>query len=156
MSKNKSKNKNKIKNIESNNSNESVKFNDKQLELVLKEIRSMHENQNEQINKSLKEIGNLNLIQNKVSDSFSRIVRWTMFSLFIVIGIILTLGALINICTLWSPNIFNNIAVIILLILGIILIILGFSIIKIDDRNYLISVFSAIVALAALIVAIYK
>lgn len=156
MSKNKSKNKNKIKNIESNNSNESVKLNDKQLELVLKEIRSMHENQNDQINKSLKEIGDLNLIQNKVSDNFSRIVRWTMFSLFIVIGIILTLGVLINICTLLSPNIFNNIAVIILLILGIILIILGFSIIKIDDRNYLISVFSAIVALAALIVAIYK
>ena len=143
MSKNKSKNKNKIKNIESNNSNESVKFNDKQLELVLKEIRSMHENQNEQINKSLKEIGNLNLIQNKVSDSFSRIVRWTMFSLFIVIGIILTLGALIYICTLWSTNIFNNIAVIILLILGIILIILGFSITKIEDRNYLISASSA-------------
>ena len=156
MSKNKKRRKNKNENIESNNFNEYFKFNDKQLSTILKEIKLIHENQNEKIDKSVKEINDFNLEQNKIKDSFSRVVRWTMFTLFVAVGIILTFGTVFNIPVLWNSDFYNNLAVIILIALGIVLIVLGASIIKIDDRNYLISIFSAIVALAALIVSIIK
>ena len=79
-----------------------------------------------------------------------------MFTLFFAVGIILTFGTIFNIPVLWNSDFYNNLTVIILIALGIVLIVLGASIIKIDDRNYLISIFSAIVALAALIVSIIK
>ena len=154
MSKNKRKNK--LENVNNNRFGEYVQFNEKQLKFILNEIKLIHENQNEQINESLKAINDYNLEQNKIKDIFSRIVRWTMFSLFIVVGLMLCIGAISLLPSIWNDDFFNNSAIVILIVLGIILIILGISIIKINDRNYLISVFSSIVALAALIVSIIK
>ena len=83
-----------------NANNEYLKLSDKQIDYILKEIKNIHENQSEQLNKMIKEINDFNLGQNKIKDTFSKVVRWVMFSLFISVGFMLVIGTIVSIPTL--------------------------------------------------------
>lgn len=135
---------------------EEIKIYDKQLNEFIKKIEIIHDSQNKKIEATLVRINNENKKNEEVNDGFSKFVRWLLTILFCGFGIFMILGTINSIKTLWNGNFINDLAVIILFIISICSIVLGISIHKIKNRNYLISVFSALVAFTALIVALIK
>lgn len=87
-------------------------------------------------------------------DRFSQFVKISLAIAFIGLSILLLFTALIDFKILWGNTLIEHISYIILFILLFLLIPVGVGIYKEKDRNYIISVLSAIVSIIALIISI--
>lgn len=89
------------------------------------------------------------------NDLFSHVIKVGLSTLCIGFGILFAVGTIANWSNLWSGGM-QNLAVIMMLLCCVLLILLGIDIWKEKDRNYLLSMFSSLVALAALGVTIFS
>ena len=89
------------------------------------------------------------------SDVFSTILRVALSMLFCGYGSVMFILLLTNWGTYWIGGI-QNVAVIFTLFIFVACIAIGIGIWKEKDRNYLVALFSALVALVALIVSLVK
>lgn len=87
-------------------------------------------------------------------DRFSQFVKISLAIAFVLLGKLLLFTALIDFKILWGNTLIEHISYIILFILLFSLIPVGVGIYKEKDRNYIISVLSAIVSIIALIISI--
>ena len=138
------------------NSSNELYINEKQLNKLIAFIELSHDNQYEKIANILVKINEDNQKKDEVNDGFSKFVRWALTALFCGFGAFMIFGVFTSIKAIWKNNFINDLSVIILIIISIYCIALGICIHKIKNRNYLISVFSTLVALTALIVALIK
>lgn len=94
--------------------------------------------------------------ENQKSDGFSYFIKWSIAILFFTVAIAI-IYSLYSICgEFWDTGWANRVALVIVAIAGFDCAALGIEILKEKDRNYIISLFSALVALVALIVALIK
>ncbi len=91
----------------------------------------------------------------KGNDLFSKIIQGVLTVLFIFIGLFIIGFLITSWSTLWI-NAANKVTVVAMFVIAVTLIALGVDIHRETDRNYLISLFSALVSLVALIVALVK
>jgi hypothetical protein len=89
-------------------------------------------------------------------DGFSSFIKWSLAGAFITFGLAIIIALVNQWSAFWVDKWVNKIAAIIVVIAGLDSIILGAELFKEKDRNYVVSVFSALVALVALIVTLVK
>ena len=95
------------------------------------------------------------IIKSKKTDMFSSVIRWILFFVFVGFGIGLIAVLVSNWSSYWTGGV-NNISTLCMILIGLISTVIGVDIFKEKDRNYIISLFSALVALVALIVTLIK
>ncbi len=95
------------------------------------------------------------VIKNNKSDVFSSIIRWILLIVFAGFGIGLIAVLISNWSTYWVGGI-NNISTLCVIVIGVISVVIGIDIFRERDKNYIVSLFSALVALVALIVTLVK
>ena len=91
----------------------------------------------------------------KKEDAFSIVLKSVLSVLFCGFGIVIIIAIIRNWSTYWIGGA-NNLATLCVLFVGLICFAIGVDIFKEKDRNYLVSLFSALVALVALIVSLIK
>ena len=89
-------------------------------------------------------------------DGFSFLLKLFIGLSLIIFSVIMEIGLFTAWNEFWSGNWINKMACIISVVAGVDCFILGVEMLKEKDRNYIISLFSALVALVALIVALVK
>ncbi len=95
------------------------------------------------------------IIKSKKADMFSSIIRWTLSFVFAGFGVGLIAILVANWSSYWTGGV-NNISTFCVILIGLISTVIGIDIFREKDRNYIISLFSALVALVALIVTLVK
>lgn len=94
--------------------------------------------------------------ENQKSDGFSCFIKWSIAILFFIVAI----AIIYSLCSIWrefwDKGWANRIALFVVAISGLDCLFLFIEILREKDRNYIISLFSALVALVALIVALIK
>lgn len=94
--------------------------------------------------------------ENQKSDGFSYFIKWSIAILFFTVAIAIAYSLYSIWGEFWDTGWANRVALFIVAIAGFDCAVLGIEILKEKDRNYIISLFSALVALVALIVALIK
>lgn len=133
-----------------------VRLNEEQLERFLNEITKRME---WSTNKIIDETPRTTIVHSgnmKKDDGISFLMKCLISILFfaVAIAIIYSLNSIWG--ELWSAGLKNRIALVIVAIASFDCFALGIEILKERDRNYIVSIFSALVALVALIVALVK
>jgi len=95
------------------------------------------------------------IIKSKKTDMFSSVIRWILFFVFVGFGVGLIAVLVSNWSSYWTGGA-NNISTLCVILIGLISTVIGVDIFREKDRNYIISLFSALVALVALIVTLVK
>lgn len=94
--------------------------------------------------------------ENQKSDGFSCFIKWSIAILFFIVAI----AIIYSLCSIWrefwDKGWAYRIALFVVAISGLDCLFLFIEILREKDRNYIISLFSALVALVALIVALIK
>ena len=94
--------------------------------------------------------------ENQKSDGFSCFIKWAIAILFFIVAI----AIIYSLCSIWrefwDKGWANRIALFVVAISGLDCLFLFIEILREKDRNYIISLFSALVALVALIVTLVK
>lgn len=94
--------------------------------------------------------------ENQKSDGFSYFIKWSIAILFFIVAI----AIIYSLCSIWrefwDKGWANRIALFVVAISGLDCLFLFIEILREKDRNYIISLFSALVALVALIVTLVK
>ena len=117
---------------------------------------SFSDNINQTANSSVIQMSKTPVSQNENKETFfSEAVKFVLGLLFVGFGVLLAIGIIGNWCSFWT-TFTQGISAIILLADSISCIVLGVSLWREKDRNYIMSVFSALVALASMVVAIVK
>lgn len=93
--------------------------------------------------------------QRSKNDMFSIILRVVLSILFSGFGTLLIIGIVINWGSYWTGGI-QNLAVMCVFLIGLVCLSIGIDIFREKDRDYLVSLFSVLVALVALILAVLK
>ena len=108
-------------------------------------------------NKIIDEIGRRPpiVVRDVKKDTFSTVLRFVLAGLFFLFGVGLIGTVLHNWSHFWIGGA-NNIAVVCVLFVGAISCSCGVDLYHEKDRNYIVSLFSAIVSLVALVVVIIK
>ena len=94
--------------------------------------------------------------ENQKSDGFSYFIKWSIAILFFTVAIAIVYSLYSIWGEFWDTGWANRIALFVVAISGFDCLFLGIEILREKDRNYIISLFSALVALVALIVALIK
>lgn len=89
-------------------------------------------------------------------DGFSSLIKISLGVFLILFSILGFVWLIFSGASFWSGTLSDKIALIIMFFIPIDALILGIEIFKEKDRNFIIALFSALVALAALIVALVK
>ncbi len=135
---------------------QTIKLDDEQVKSIIDEITELTEwSTNKIVDESHPIMNNIECKNHSAKDSFSVIIRIVLALVFWIFGIFIFNSVVQNWSDYWIGGI-NNFATIVLLIIPVICLFLGIDVIKEKDKNYLISLFSALVSLTALIVAIVK
>lgn len=95
------------------------------------------------------------IIREKKTDTFSSLIRWILSFVFIGFGVGLIAMLISNWSTYWIGGV-HNISALCVIFIGLISTAIGIDIFRENDRDYIVSLFSAIVALVALIVTLVK
>lgn len=90
------------------------------------------------------------------SDGFSLFLKLTIGIPIIFFGIVVFYHLFKTGATYWSQDNISKFALVIMGILGFDCILLGIEVLREKDRNYIVALFSALVSLVALIVALVK
>lgn len=133
-----------------------LRLNDEQLQSFLDELTQRIEWSTNRIVDETSKTTIVPATENQRSDGFSFIIKWTIASLFFSVSIIIAYLLYRIWGEFWIAGWTNRIALFILAVMSFDCLILGIEIIKEKDRNYIISLFSALVALVALIVSVVK
>ena len=141
------------KKIDKNRNNE-ILINQNQINKLVKEINNIHVEQNKSIERTIDAFEKRQLEADSVHDGYSVFVKILMVVLFVVVGCLSICSTIIIWNDFWGNNVFNKIAIILVMILSVTILVLGFHIIKIKSRSYLLSVFASIVALISLLVSL--
>lgn len=96
------------------------------------------------------------IVPQKKIDSFSKLVKAFLCSLFVGFGILGFITVINNWATMYIGGFANTVAIGIVFLICLACIVIGIDIWREKDRNYLIALFSALVSLVALIVALVK
>lgn len=134
------------------NQNNTVRLDDKQLQEVVYNINY----DSEEIIDEIRRCNLTNQNSDNRKDAFSAAIRIGLASLFIIFAVVLGYNTVTQWSSFWSQGINYRIALFFMLVIVVDCIILGIDIFKEKDRNYIISLFSALVALVALIVTLLK
>lgn len=130
-----------------------VHLDDAQLQLL---IGALSQSIDQASNKAIDDLSKaLAQDKSKRNDVFSQVVRVILSCLFVGFGVILLIAIIARWSTIWTGGL-QNFAVAIVLIYCAIFIVLGIDIFREKDRNYLITIFSSLVTLGALIVALLE
>lgn len=89
------------------------------------------------------------------NDTFSSLLKYILSVLFGGFGILLIVSTIKNWSSYWIGGI-NRFATICVILIALICISISFDILKEKDRNYLVSLFSVLVSLVALVVTLVK
>lgn len=89
------------------------------------------------------------------SSLFADIIRWGLAILFVTAGVLSVITIISNWSHFWTGGI-QKLCVIFIFEMSFICCALGVSIFKEKDKNFIVSMFSALVALVALIISIIK
>ncbi len=94
--------------------------------------------------------------ENQKSDGFSYFIKWSIAILFFTVAIAIAYSLYSIWGEFWDTGWANRVALFIVAIAGFDCAALGIEILKEKDRNYIISLFSALVALVALIITLFN
>lgn len=143
----------KMKNMELQQQ-KTVRMDDEQLQRFFDELTQRIEwSTNRIVDETPQEIDAL-LQQQQNNDKFSYFIKWSIAFLFFAIAI-LSAYSLYNIWgQFWNAGWADRVALFIAALASFICAVLGIEILKEKDRNYILSIFSALVALVALIVTL--
>lgn len=133
-----------------------IRLDDEQVEAILDSLTQCAEwSTNRIIDESQKPIV-IQTDEKTHQDVFSFVIKWSIASFFFVTTV--AIGCLLyNVWNdFWSNGWINRIALFVVAISGFDCLFLGIEILREKDRNYIISLFSALVALVALIVTLVK
>lgn len=133
-----------------------VRFDDEQLQRFLNELTQRIEWSTNRIVDETPKMPIVDTAKNQPADTFSFIMKWTISSLFFVVAIAITYSLFSIWGEFWNAGWINRIALFIVAIIGFNCAALGIEILKEKDRDYIVSLFSALVALVALIVTLVK
>lgn len=133
-----------------------IRLNDEQLQKFLDELTQRIEwSTNRIVDEIPQKIDDLLQRQQK-EDKLSYFIKWSIASLFFVI-VASSTYALYNVWgQFWNTGWASRTALFTVMLVIIICAVLGIEILKEKDRNYIVSLFSALVALVALIVTFVK
>lgn len=134
------------------NQNNTVRLDDKQLQEVLYNINY----DSEEIIDEIRRCNSTNQNSDNRKDAFSAAIRIGLAFLFIIFAVVLGYNTVTQWSTLWGQGTNYRISLAFMCVIVFDCIVLGFDIFKEKDRNYIISLFSALVALVALIVTLLK
>lgn len=134
------------------NQNNTVRLDDEQLREVLYNINY----DSEEIIDEIRRCNSINQNSDNRKDAFSDAIRVGLAILFIIFAVALGYNTVTQWSTLWSQGTNYRITLFFMCVIVVDCIILGVDIFKEKDRNYIISLFSALVALVALIVTLLK
>lgn len=93
---------------------------------------------------------------NKESDGFSILIKCAIGSVFFITAVLIAYFLFTSSAQFWNKGILYKTILFIIGVMGLDCLLLGIDIFKEKDRNYIVSIFSSLVALAALIVALVK
>lgn len=133
-----------------------VRLNEEQLQTFLDELSQRIEWSTNRIVDETSKTTVVHTMENQSNDGFSFIIKWMIASLFFAVAIAIAYSLYSLWGDFWSTGWINRIALFIVVVADFDCLVLGIEIIKEKDRNYIISLFSALVALVALIVALVK
>lgn len=134
------------------NQNNTVRLDDKQLQEIIYNINF----DSEEIVDKISQCNSTNQNSDNRNDAFSDAIRIGLASLFIIFAVVLGYNTVTKWSNLWSQGINYRITLFFMCVIALDCIILGIDIFKEKDRNYIISLFSALVALVALVVTLLK
>ena len=142
----------------SKDAQKTIRLDDEQIEYVLDQITKRVEWQTRTMSEEIREkkmIVNVNTGNKTKWDAFSKVLRWLLSVLFFGFGVVMIAGLLSQWQSLWTGWA-EKTAVILTGVIGVVCVLIGIDIHNEKDRNYLVALFSALVALVALIVALIK
>lgn len=130
-----------------------VHLDDVQMQLL---INAVSQSINQSSRKTVDELSKV-LVKEKAqrNDFFSLLVKVVLFATFFCFGVLIIGATILKWNDLWIGGL-QNLAVVILLIYSIVFIVLSVDIWFEKERNYLISIFSALVAFVALVITLFK
>lgn len=135
--------------------NKTVHLDNEQVESILKDLTSRIElSTNRIVDKSQKPITTSD--KSERPDVFSFAIKCTIASFFFVAAIAVYYALCNAWDRLWNAGWENRVSLFIMAIAGVDCVFLGIDIFLEKDRNYIISLFSALVALVALVVTLVK
>ena len=95
------------------------------------------------------------IVKSNKSDVFSSIIRWILLVVFAGFGVGLIAVLITNWSTYWTGGA-NNVSTLCVILIGVISVVIGIDIFREKDKKYIVSLFSALVALVALIVTLVR
>lgn len=135
-----------------------VQFDSSQVDLFMDKLTEIIESSTNQIVNELEPDYSAMipyLHQERTGDAFSSLIKWVLGSIFSVFGVLGIVELVTNWPTYWIGGI-HNAATIILFLICLICVVIEIDLFREKDRKYIISLFSALVSLAALVVALVK
>ena len=133
-----------------------VRLNDEQLQDFLDDLTQRIEWSTNRIVDETPKTTMVHATENQRNDGFSFIIKWIVASLFFAVSITIVYSLYSIWGEFWSAGWTNRIALFIVAVVSFDCFILSIEIIKEKDRNYIIALFSALVAFVALIVTLIK
>ena len=133
-----------------------IRLNDEQLQRFLDDLTQRIEWSTNKIVDETPKTTVVHTTESQPKDGFSLIIKWIIAGLFFTVSI--AMGYLLYSIwgEFWNAGWGSQIALLIVAVTGFDCFLLGVEIIKEKDRNYIISLFSALVALVALIFTLVK
>ena len=133
-----------------------VRLNDEQLQDFLDDLTQRIEWSTNRIVDETPKTTMVHATEIQRNDGFSFIIKWIVASLFFAVSITIAYSLYSIWGEFWSAGWTNRIALFIVAVVSFDCFILSIEIIKEKDRNYIIALFSALVAFVALIVTLIK
>lgn len=133
-----------------------VRLNDEQLQDFLDDLTQRIEWSTNRIVDETPKTTMVHATENQRNDGFSFIIKWIVASLFFAVSITIAYSLYSIWGEFWSAGWTKRIALFIVAVVSFNCFILSIEIIKEKDRNYIIALFSALVAFVALIVTLIK
>lgn len=131
-----------------------VYLDEDQTKKFLNDLSDLMEEKTEKIIKSAPET--VNLKKEQINDGISWIMKWSIGLALIFLSICAICGSFSVYNQMDISGWYKVIAIIIFVVSAFDFLVLGIGIIREKDRDYIVALFSAIVALAALVIALFK
>lgn len=133
-----------------------IRLDDEQVESILDSMTQRIEwSTNRIIDESQKPIA-IQTNEKTQQDGFSFAIKWSIASFFFIVTLVIGYWLYRIWVNYWGTSWGHRIALFIVAMVGCNCFLLGIDILKEKDRNYIIALFSALVALVALIVTLVK
>lgn len=133
-----------------------VRLNDAQLQKFLDDLTERIEWSTNRIVDEAPKTTVIHTENKSVNDGLSFFMKWLIAIPFFVVAIVIAYSLYSTWGEFWSSGWANRTALFIVAIAGFDCLALGAEILKEKDRNYIVAIFSALVALVALIVSLVK